>query len=72
MRSDWQNYKAGFPSSSVLFHALTEERIPWATAEVEGTQTRDISEAMRARQTHPGRKGCNAGNIPLSLTHYNL
>lgn len=72
MSSDWQNCKAGFPSSSLLFHGLTEEGIPWAATEVEDTQTWDISEAMRAEQTHPGGEGCNTGNIPISLIHYNL
>jgi len=32
-------YKAGFPSSSLLFRGLTEERILWPATVVEDTQT---------------------------------
>lgn len=59
-------------SAVLLFHGLTEEGILWAATEVGDTQTWDVSEAMRAKQTQPGRKGCNTGDIPISLIHYNL
>lgn len=72
MRSDRQNCKAGFPSSSLLFRGLTEEGKLWAGTEVEDTQTWNISEAMRAEQTHPGGKGCDTGDIPISLIRYDL
>lgn len=70
MSSDWQNYRAGFPSSSVSFPGLTEAGILWAATEVEDTQTWDISESMRAEQTHPGTKGLKYrqfSHVPHSL-----